>query len=91
MTRTYKKIFTDSEFYNNCLTLAVGSADFIALNAAKDAVPPPINKYGTSFGMSLELAGFLITPFFFLLSTDFFWSIIVTFLSSLSNIPMAYN
>jgi hypothetical protein len=42
-------------------TFAVGSADFMARKAAKDAVPPPINKYGTLSGMSFDSAGNLIT------------------------------
>ena len=33
----------------------------MARKAANDAVPPPINKYGVSFGMSAELAGILGT------------------------------
>lgn len=33
------------------LTLAVESADLIALNAANEAVPPPINKYCTLSGI----------------------------------------
>jgi len=32
----------------------------MALKAAKDAVPPPINKYGTLSGMSFDSAGNLI-------------------------------
>lgn len=32
-------------------TFALASFDLIALNAAKLAVPPPISKYGTCFGM----------------------------------------
>lgn len=43
------------------LTLAVGSLDLMARNAEKDAVPPPINKYGIFFGMSFESEGILIT------------------------------
>lgn len=29
----------------------------MARNAAKLAVPPPINRYGTSFGISADFAG----------------------------------
>jgi hypothetical protein len=32
----------------------------MARKAAKDAVPPPINKYGTPSGMSFDSAGNLI-------------------------------
>lgn len=39
------------------ITFALGSCDLIARNAAKLAVPPPINRYGTSFGISDEAAG----------------------------------
>jgi hypothetical protein len=41
-------------------TFAVGSAVLIARKAAEDAVPPPINKYGTLFGMSFDSSGNLI-------------------------------
>lgn len=39
------------------ITLALGSCDFIALNAAKLAVPPPISRYGTLLGISFEVGG----------------------------------
>lgn len=39
------------------MTFAFGSCDLIARNAAKLAVPPPINKYGTSFGISDDVGG----------------------------------
>jgi hypothetical protein len=32
----------------------------MARKAAKDAVPPPINKYGTLSGMSFDSAGNLV-------------------------------
>lgn len=32
----------------------------MARNAANEAVPPPINKYGTLFGMSFDSAGNLL-------------------------------
>jgi hypothetical protein len=32
----------------------------MARKAAKEAVPPPINKYGTLFGMSFDSAGNLL-------------------------------
>lgn len=41
------------------VTLAVGSAALIERNAENAAVPPPINKYGTSAGILVELDGFL--------------------------------
>ena len=40
------------------LTLAVGSLVFIARKAEKAAEPPPINKYGTSFGIASKFSGF---------------------------------
>lgn len=72
----------------------------MALNAAKDAVPPPMSKYGTFFGISLELAGLLIASlfFFFLVSVTAFLvfvSVLVFFsnlnLSSISKMPVVYN
>lgn len=45
------------------LTFAVGSADFMALNAENEVVPPPINKYLTFFGMSFGSDGNLMTDF----------------------------
>lgn len=44
---------------NVFITLANGSADLIALNAENAAVPPPINKYGTSAGISFGSFGHL--------------------------------
>lgn len=40
-------------------TFAFGSWDLIARKAAKLAVPPPINKYGISVGISADVAGML--------------------------------
>lgn len=42
------------------LTLAVGSVDLIARNAAKEAVPPPINRYCTLSGIELDTEGICI-------------------------------
>lgn len=39
--------------------MAFGLFDLMALNAAKLAVPPPINRYETSFGISCEVSGTL--------------------------------
>lgn len=63
----------------------------IALNAAKDAVPPPMSKYGTSFGISLESAGFFIIPLFLVVGSDFFCLTTFFVLSSISRIPLVYN
>lgn len=41
----------------NTRIFAFGSLDLIALNAAKLAVPPPISKYGTCFGMLSGVSG----------------------------------
>lgn len=74
-------------FKKHVHTLAVGSADLIALNAAKDAVPPPINKYGTSEGISLEIRGSLTGSLLFF----FFTSLITSFIGSFSKNPDAHN
>jgi hypothetical protein len=39
------------------ITFAFASCPFMALDAAKLAVPPPISRYGTSFGMSADDSG----------------------------------
>lgn len=42
---------------NKMCTFAVGSPALIERNAANAAVPPPINKYGTSAGIPLASLG----------------------------------
>lgn len=46
-------------------TLALGSAALIALNAENEAVPPPISRYGTLSGISLDFCGIFLSHIFF--------------------------
>ena len=51
------RMYGNTTSSDTTITLAFGSFDLIARNAAKLAVPPPIKRYGMCLGMCSDVSG----------------------------------